>query len=573
MAKHLDAILKALGEGTNIADALTQHLPTLTADELAEVRTAAADRFDTIRNQAELSEEDVNTLETLRDVIVGVRTEQGDRDTRAAELAERVAALGNDITDPTTEDTEDEDAGTDEDRGDPDPAPDPTTEPATEPALVASRRAPVRVRARDIPGTPPPAPGTPRARIRYTMRAAPDVGAVPAGTVLSNAGDFGRVAAARASGSGQLALAVIDRDIAPEYTVPDQASDQTFTELVNRVANEALLPGNSLLAAAGWCAPSEIDYSLCPILEGTDHMVDLPTIGINRGGLRYFNSPQFPQVYEMLAKQVLTEANLIANTAKTCIEAPCPTPTEVRLDAIPLCIQQDIIQSVGYPESVDDFARRVLIGQQRFVNANTIARMVTGSEADSTALAPARQGVSHQVLDVLELRAEWMRDLYRMRDTETLELVAPLWLRTLVRQDLGHRHAVGAQVITDAMVASHFAAIGVRVQWVRDWQTLSPGTGGPPAAFNPATAWPTSAQVLLYPAGTWIRGQRSIIRLDGIYDKANLVQNKFISLFVEDGLTVFRRCTRSLAITMTGLCVSGAMGPATDICAPPEESP
>lgn len=572
----LKKILAALAEdGANRAEILAQHLaaegdPT----KLAELITAATEQFETIHGNPEgVSESDINTLETLRDLIVGARGELDERGRRAGEMAARLAGLAEDIATPA-------EAEADEPDGDPDPEPDVEVPDTPEsladetpaPALTASR-APIRVRASQIPRSATPATNK-TARRAYHLIAAADVPGVPAGSPITTGLALaeaieGRFASMGGTARHQAGVAVIKRVTAPEFSVPDKAGNQEFTEIVDRVANETLLPGNSLIAAAGWCAPSETDYSLCPILEGLDHMVDLPTIGMNRGGLKYFSSPQFQQVYEGLAKQVLTEANLIANTPKTCIEAPCPTTTEVRMDALPLCIRADILQSRGYPEAVADFARRVQIAQQRFVNRNVIARMVAGSESATSALVPTRRGLSHQLLDELELKATWLRDLYHMSENDTMEVVLPVWARVLVRQDMAKRNAVGVNEVTNAMVDRHFAGIQVRVQWVRDWQDLATGTGGPPATFAPPATWPTSVIALMYPAGTWIKAERDVIRLDAVYDHASLTLNKFTALFSEDGLAVFRRCTRSLAITINGLCVSGAMGPNLDICPAP----
>src|SRR5690606_20353179 len=47
-----------------------------------------------------------------------------------------------------------------------------------------------------------------------------------------------------------------------------------------------------LTAAGGWCAPSEISYDFFNIVC-EDGMIDLPTVGLNRGGVQYPTSPSF----------------------------------------------------------------------------------------------------------------------------------------------------------------------------------------------------------------------------------------------------------------------------------------
>ena len=53
----------------------------------------------------------------------------------------------------------------------------------------------------------------------------------------------------------------------------------------------------ALLAGGGWCAPSEIRYDLFNIAEAPVGTVDLPTVGISRGGLQFPVSPAIGDVF------------------------------------------------------------------------------------------------------------------------------------------------------------------------------------------------------------------------------------------------------------------------------------
>src|SRR5699024_9411287 len=133
--------------------------------------------------------------------------------------------------------------------------------------------------------------------------------------------------------------------------------DNRDQEVIDRVANEKNLPGGSLLSAQFqrrkeadalvadinggcctegtgdiWCAPSEIDYTLCPPLATTEGMLDLPTIPINRGGIRYPVWDTAPMqlhgnVYRNNCDDPLTPDYFVENN-KTCIAGPCPTWAE-----------------------------------------------------------------------------------------------------------------------------------------------------------------------------------------------------------------------------------------------------
>src|SRR5262249_20242626 len=111
----------------------------------------------------------------------------------------------------------------------------------------------------------------------------------------------------------------------------------------------------ALLAGGGWCAPSEIRYELFNIAD-MPVMIDLPTVGVTRGGLRYPTSPSLADaVYTIggTANQniapfggIFTSATVpwlwletddIATVTgtpnKPTMRVPCPGFNEVRLEA------------------------------------------------------------------------------------------------------------------------------------------------------------------------------------------------------------------------------------------------
>ena len=115
-------------------------------------------------------------------------------------------------------------------------------------------------------------------------------------------------------------------------------------------AKESRLPGGSLLASGGWCAPSETIYTLCST-ESLDGLIDLPEINVQRGGIRFTKGPDFSDIYTD-AGFCQTEAQAIAGTTKPCVEIECPAFEEVRLDACGICVKAPILTNAGYPELV-----------------------------------------------------------------------------------------------------------------------------------------------------------------------------------------------------------------------------
>jgi hypothetical protein len=117
-----------------------------------------------------------------------------------------------------------------------------------------------------------------------------------------------------------------------------------------------------------------------------------------------------------------------------------------------------------------------------------------------------------------------------------------------------------------ARVNDWLSARGARVQWVYDWQdafywaaypTGAPSAwqqfGASPTSTDFVQDWPHSLQMLVYAAGTWVRGNADIITLDTVYDSTLLAQNKTTQLFTEQGILAAKTCFDSRVYTIGGI--------------------
>src|SRR5690606_38095700 len=145
-------------------------------------------------------------------------------------------------------------------------------------------------------------------------------------------------------GDVKLSLATFKKNFPKELIVPDKSD--VALDIVDYAASQR----NSLVAAGGWCSPSETLYSVCE-METDSGLIDLPEVQAGRGGIRHSTGPNFSSIYTTDGLGFTqTEAQAIANTEKTCVEVPCPSFTDVRLDLIGVCITAGILQNVAYPE-------------------------------------------------------------------------------------------------------------------------------------------------------------------------------------------------------------------------------
>lgn len=415
-------------------------------------------------------------------------------------------------------------------------------------ALVAAGRK--RVVAKAAAGAP--APKAP-ARALPVITASADVPGFATGSVLKDLDDVteGFIQRFSAMPRGKVG-SVQNRYGVAQITKPrtDGLSIDKFRslqDLLQAASVEARLPGGSLTAAGGWCAPSETVYDLCTI-ESTDGLWDIPEVQVSRGGLNFTKGPSFEDFYAYAATAFQTEAEAEAGTLKVCIEVECPEFTDVRLDAAYACVSAGILTNAAYPELIRRYIEGTLIAQRHAVSA----RMIAAAEAiTGAAIAiPDVWANALSVLHALELVAEGERERFRMSRSATLEVLLPFWVRPALRADLANRTGVDMVNITDGMLDSYFTNRGLRVQWLYNYQALdvTPGV---------ATDYPDTLEMIMYPAGTFVMLTDDVIRLDAVYDSVGLSTNTYTAIFVEEGIALANVChdPRRLSIdfAVTGL--------------------
>lgn len=313
--------------------------------------------------------------------------------------------------------------------------------------------------------------------------------------------------------------------------------------------------------AAGWCAPEETLYELCPQISSGDGLVDLPTVTARRGSLQYTKAPNFADLYADAAiGQILTETQVEGETVKQCIEIDCPDFTSVTLDVNPLCITGNLLTHAGYPEYEQRFIAEAITANLHKINANIIGRMVTASDTATVAVGtgPTDTSSASQFLDYVSLYATWLRQQHRTVLNQVVEVVAPQWYRQHAAADLSRRTGVDmltAQSRFDEALRERF----IRIQWVHDWQLLS-STLATVANTRQATI-----QVLIYLPGTFVKAVNPVINLGVLHSAAQLSLNQYTAMFVEEGFAVIERCYQSLAITIP-ICPSGTTGAASGSC-------
>lgn len=481
-----------------------------------------------------------------------------------------------------------------------------TTPPAAQ-TFSSGNETIIEVKLSDIVenAPPPQMPAKDSRPVYSTLVAAAGVPDYEAGQRLDSMLDVAKAFIARShshtamrgrQGTGPITypVAKLVRDYPEEFSVDGDERD--YGKLL-AVADEKRLPGGSLLravearqkelavisperdslvAAQGWCAPSETDYSICLQIT-TDGLADFPEVQARRGGIRHNTGIEFDSIFgggscdSPTGFFDLTEAQVASGTTKTCLEIPCPDFVDTRLGVTGLCLTGNILAIRGYPEFTATFTRGALAAHAHQVNREQIADVVADSTAVTLAGAPWATDLTvvSQVMSAVEMAIVDIKYRLRLQQSATLEVIMPFWILAQMRADWIRRNAVGSfgEVhIADAAINEGFSRRGARVQYVYDWQDAfaNCAASGSPGSDTPLGALPTSLSFLVYPAGTWVRAVSDVITLNSVYDSTLLATNQVTHLFTETGWAMVRMCPLSRVYTVS-ICPNGQTGLQRDI--------
>lgn len=548
-------------------------LRALSETALTEARELAT------KDDADLTDEDLARAEELMGHSAKIDQEVASREEADQARADRIAALREQTApadstpadDPEPEeDTEPEPEGDEEPDEDAD-EPDSDEAQNKKEAVVASAPKPAARRTVAVATKNAPETDAPENESRTTLVAAADVPGFKTGEDL---GDLKRVAEAfiaraRAfGGKNEEGLATGVYSMSPNArrfgVAKIQKPENEFTTGMDRPLDEQIdtimaasreqrLPGGSLVAAGGWCAPSETLYDFCS-LETTEGLLSIPEVTARRGGINFTKGPDFAA---LMADSdfgfIQTEAQAEAGTEKPCYAVECPPFTEVRLDAVGFCITAGILTNAAYPELIRRVLELAVVGHARRVNAQTISRISTliGAAVDYAEVGAA----TSDVLDALVIQALRLRYLYSMSPNATIEVILPVWAREIIRADLSRRTGVDLLAITDADISRYFGVRNLSVQWVYDYQPFVTGNTG---AW---TEFPDVLEAMMYPAGAFVRLGLPVIDLDAIHDSVNTPTNTYTAAFFEEGFAVANTCGTGVKVSIA-LNVFGNTGAA-----------
>lgn len=574
---------------------IPEDISSFSEEELNEALTNVVAEFESLGKLSDdkITDDDFARMEELSNFAGVVKGAQESKATAAAERAEKLASMRDAMAKKDEEEEEgkvpEKEAPADETpsdeapaeateveaevpaEGEPAPAeeiieelPAPTEDEEEEKkekeAVVASSGNSIANTARNSAK-----PEIPASKVEnFSIKAAADIPQVSAGTKYGSlkeaAGAITNALKALPSG-GQSGINLRRNALIIENTNAkfSQTHNSDDMKMLLDASNESTLKGGSLVAAGGWGAPSDTLLDFCD-LESADGLIDLAEVSVTRGGLRYTKGPSFADVlasdsgfWDMT--ETVAEAG---EELKTSIRPEVPPFVEKRLDAVGTMMEAGLLLRAGWPELVERYAAMTLLAHEIKMHLKKIAGIqdYTGAAIDIT----GGFGNAIDVLNIIDLVAAGERQRYSLANNATLEVLLPLWVRNVIRADLGNRNGVDFLSITDAQIDAYFSARKLRVQFLNHYQGLDIATDGI------ATAYPETLEVIMYPAGTYVAGVADVLTLDTVYDSVNLKKNDYVHLFTEQGLAVVNPCNEGRRFSFA-LAITGRTG-AADITQP-----
>ncbi|QHN28027.1 major capsid protein [Gordonia pseudamarae] len=378
MALDLQTMIDKAAEGSTEKQrtaAVATLLEDATRGDLDQLLSEVTDKFSALDDTDPTSEDQVLGLEYLAAVAVAAKAAQKAADKRIdevrakrADLAAKVlgdttADVAADDTDPGVEDSAEQGNDTSTDGAETDTeqrvevtepvATDvaPAVEAVSEPVAVAAS-AGKRFNLANIQQKAP-APTKPA----VTITASADVSGYAGGQnldytglVAAAASKIESVTRAGVNTSGSIAQVHLDF---PDHLVASGAND---ADVIETAVDQSKLAGGSIVAAGGWCAPSEVIYDLVDLLADTKTgLISVPEIQAKRGGIRTAMNLGFAKVWAGNAGLIQTDVQANETPVLTPpVDAPDEQPVAPQVTDLSGLTDTDLLELMQDANRVGD---------------------------------------------------------------------------------------------------------------------------------------------------------------------------------------------------------------------------
>lgn len=419
-------------------------------------------------------------------------------------------------------------------------------------------------------GVQPPSSHRPKVTERATVAitAGADIPGVTAGSELPNMAAIAQAMTQRMHGmrrtSGgdgeQHTVATLVASYPEDRTLRSGEAESNLEKIDKVTSPEAIT------AAGGFCAPLEVDYNV-DSWGVTDRPVKdaLASFNADRGGIRWTGQPVLGDLNGAVSTWTLQD-DIDAATAgapdptKPCLRVVCSPEKTALIDAIPLCLTFGNLQTRAFPEQVAANNDLALVTFARYAEQ----RLITRIGALSTQVTAGRMiGASRDYFNQVDRAAVAFRSRHRLAENEPMRVIAPTWLKTLIRTDLVNNMPGdgrdGNFELADSKINTWFRVRNINVSWTIDGEAGQIFGAQGAGALNP---FPTTVIWYMFPEGTFLFLDGGTLDLGLVRDSTLNATNDY-KMFVETFEGVAMRGVESLRVTST-LTADGSVAGTVD---------
>lgn len=329
------------------------------------------------------------------------------------------------------------------------------------------------------------------------------------------------------------------RTVFPESRVFASGGDALDNRIKLEALTERAATADTLTAAGGFCAPLQVLYDI-PVVGDVDRPVRdaLNRVTADRGGIQY--RPAVSGVAQTGGIGIWTAANDAASpiVPKSCVEIDCPGVLEAEVQAIYQCLTIANMSARFDPEWADSIVKAQDIAYAQKAENELITQLTTGS---TTVQSKQLLGAVRDTLATIDHVVAYYRNVHRLSKNRNLRLIAPAWLKDLIRTDLV-RQMVGDGLvvfaISDAQIEAWFGARNVAVTWHMDGIkpaniTTTPTLTIPNQFYAPMVAgqvitpFPDVVSTLLFAEGDWLLMDAGTLDVGIIRDSTLVGENRY----------------------------------------------
>jgi hypothetical protein len=415
--------------------------------------------------------------------------------------------------------------------------------------------------------TPPadrlPATTTPAiAEVPVVITAGADIPGVPAGNELPDLlavadGMVQRMHAMRRTSGGDGEQHIV---ASLQATFPEERTLRSNQEQLNGEKIQNVTSSDALVAAGGLCAPVNVRYDLFGLGDlGRPVKDSLAPFNADRGGIRFITPPTLADFSGAVALWTVQD-DIDAATAgapdpvKPCIRINCGAEITVLLDAITLCLTFGNLGARAYPEMVKRNNELGLIQHARFAETRLLTRIGTLSTSVSAAEV---LGAARDFFVQVEKAAASYKSRHRMGENTPMRVIAPVWLKNMIRADLTMQLPGDGQdetlALADALINAWFRVRNINVTWHIDGESGQIFGAQAAGALN---SFPTTVVWYIFAEGTFLFLDGGTLDLGLVRDSTLNGTNDY-KMFVETFEGVAKVGIESLRVAST-LRVNGS---------------